>query len=59
MTSKKSEIQHLLEHAFPEKTPQAIQIMLRGYEKIKRELIKKLEWRKVSPEIIKMIEEFE
>ena len=51
-------ITKLLEQAFPEKTPQAIKVMEQGYAKIKVELIKYLKDKKVSAEIIKIIEEF-
>lgn len=55
---KKSEVQKILEINFPEKTDQAIQIMIIGFEKLKKELLIKLQKRNTNPEILKIIEDF-
>jgi len=57
--NKKSAIQTLLEKSFPEKTDLAIRVMMMGFEKIREEIIRRLQTNIKNSEAIKIIKELE
>jgi len=58
MKNKVKTVEEILEETYPEKTPLAIQIMLRAVDTYRSTLLEKLQGKKNLEEIIKIIEEF-
>jgi len=58
MKSKIKTVQELLEAAYPEKTPLAINIMLRAVETYRSTLLEKLQGKRNVDEILQIIQEF-